>query len=45
MFLDIELNNEWIVEKENSYLPINFSQMDIRGCFGTEEEALSKKGH
>jgi len=40
---DIELDDEYITEKENSCLPIDSSWMDAHECFAVEEETPSKK--
>jgi len=40
---DIESDDEWITEKENPCLPIDFSWMDIHDCFDDEEGAPNKK--
>lgn len=40
---DIESNDEWITEKEERWLLIDASWMDINECFTFEEGAPSKK--
>jgi hypothetical protein len=40
---DIELDDEWITEKEDPCLPIDSSWMDIHESFGFEEGAPNKK--